>query len=432
MLREEEPTSPVLGIIVGGGPAPGLNSVIAAAVTYACRLHWTVIGFHDGYKHLSSANEQAIKDNSVNLTMELVASYQSLGGSLLRCDRMDPTKDPKHVSNVIRMLSHFKVRYLLAIGGNDKIMTSHILTQGVDPKEMQIIAVPKTIDNDIQLPVGQTTFGYHTARYFGTKLVRNLINDSSSAPRWFVIETMGRCTGHLAMSIGEASGAHCVIIPEDFGERKISLDDICDVFESAILKRNAIGKPYGVCIISEGLVNQMDDESVKHLYANGFLSLNEHGKIILDDAELSRAIRNEMEKRLSLKKIPIRVNPKKIGYELRCATPVAFDEKYSCELGYGAIEGFRQRHSNCIVIWENGKIFYRSFRSLMDPITGKIAARKVDVTAQSYKVLREYTWQLKKEDLVEPKLSMIAKASNMSPEEFVAKYSRVLELLPAL
>lgn len=421
-----EPASPILGIICGGGPAPGLNGLIAAVTFYAKRLGWRVFGFHDGYLHLASGNADAVRANIIELDQEICAEHYRDGGSIIRTDRFDPTRSPRKVANALQMLSEFKIKYLLIIGGNDKITCTHLITQGVDPHEMQVIVVPKTIDNDVALPGDEDTFGYDTARLFATKLVKNLMMDAKSAPRYFCVETMGKRTGHLALSVAEASGAHICIIPEDFGDKKIELSDICDIFEGAIIKRLAVGKGYGMCVISEGLISQMTSNAIQGLFENGYIKYGSEGQIALDDAELSRAVSKEVNERLNARGIGIRVTPKKIGYELRSQSPNASDAVYVQELGYGAVEGFKSGHSNCIAMWHNGCVSYKSFRRLMDPGTGRIFPRKVDIEGQRYKIMRMYLSVLKDADFEDKgQLEKLAKVANTSVDQFIAQFRRV-------
>jgi 6-phosphofructokinase 1 len=104
-----------------------------------------------------------------------------------------------------------------------------------------VISCPKTIDNDLPLPVGENTFGFHTTRI---GIVRNLTVDAESDSRWFIVEAMGRSAGHLALGIAEASEAQLCLIPEEFLGEKIEFEDIVDLVETAILKRSAYGSNY--------------------------------------------------------------------------------------------------------------------------------------------------------------------------------------------
>ncbi|OHT00892.1 Phosphofructokinase family protein [Tritrichomonas foetus] len=420
-----EQKTPILGIICGGGPAPGLNDVISAATLYARRLKWTVIAFHDGFLHLSSGDVQKANENMIELTEASVSSISRTAGSIIRTDRFDPTRSPRKIANTIKMLSLFNVRYLVIIGGNDKIMCGHLITQGVDPSEMSVVVVPKTINNDVLVPNGFPTFGFDSARVFGTKLINNLMMDARSAPRFFVVETMGKQTGHLALSLAEASGAHLVIIPEDF-PNKVELSDIVDIAQGAVIKRLSIGKNYGVIIISEGLVNKLTSVSLQSLFEMGFVTYGSDGQIIYDDADLSRAIARELKRRFKRKGVAgVKFAPTKIGYELRSAKPNSYDAVYAAELGYGAVEGLRLKHSNCIVARVDDGLTYCSFRSMMDPETGRINYRKVDVNSTQYKICRTYTYQLNKEDFDDPvKLKKLAETAKMSVYEFNNQFKK--------
>jgi 6-phosphofructokinase 1 len=420
---------PVFGIICGGGPAPGVNAVIAAATFSAKRLAWTVYGFHDGYLHLASGDSTQVSKNLIELNQDIVSrSYQS-GGSIIRTDRFDPTRSPLKIANVLSMLSFFHVKYLLILGGNDKIACTHLVTQGVDPAEMQVIVVPKTIDNDIALPPGQFTIGYHSAISFAVKLLNNLLRDARSAPRYFIVETMGRLSGHLALAMAEAAGAQLAIIPEDFGDRKIEISDICDIFEGCILKRLTQGKNYGMCVISECLVNQLSSKTVQTLLDGGDVSYGREGQIVLEDAELGRAIAREVNRRFRERVVSVNVTSKKIGYELRSQVPDAFDAELAQELGFAAVEGFRQKHSNCVVVRQQGGMRYVSFRELMDSVTGRITPRKVNVNSQRYTVAREYFTFLTKEDLKNPEfLERIAAVANMNKDAILEHFQHVPEL----
>ena len=420
--------SPVLAIICGGTPVPGLNGIIYSCTKYSKKIGWKVLAFNDGYVHLSTGNPDIVIKNTIELTVEKVKNIHSTGGTIIHTDRFDPTRNPIWITNVHKMLEYFKVRYLLIIGGNDKIRSAHLMTQGVDPYEMQVLVIPKTIDNDIPLPINMSTFGYHSARKFAVRIVKSLILDSHAVPRWFIVEIVSKCTGHLPLSVAEASGAQLAIIPEDFGNKRICMNDILDILEGAIYKRLANGKNYGVCIVSQGLINQMTSQSQQMLFKDGFISYREDGSINIDEADLSRAIKISMTKRLKINNIPIRLNNTQLGYELRACKPVAFDEIYSQDLGYAAIQGFLTRHSNSIIIWENGKISFQSFRSLMDS-AGRINPRKVDIESEAYKISRSYMWNLKKEDLLDlDLLKKLINISKISEEEFIKRFTKIIQL----
>ena len=422
----------VLGILCGGGPAPGLNTLISSVTIYACKLNWKVIGFHNGYKYLSTGDPEIIKKYMEIFNEEIVSQISESTGSMLIPDRFNPTKDNSNINNILNMLKYFNVKYLIVVGGNDKIVCTQQIFQGVDPAELSIIAVPKTIDNDIPLPKDQSTFGYHTARSFASKIINNLIEDARSSPRWFIVEMMGKNSGHLTLSVANATGAHLAIIPEDFGDHKVSLKDLCDIIETTIYKRLSSGKNYGLCILCEGLINKMDQNSLDQLSKFGFIQLDSEGEIILDEAELVRFVRIEIERRLNQRRISLKITSKKIGYELRGCNPTSFDAIYCRELGFGAVEGFKNNHSNCIVVWENGKIFYRSFKSLINCENNKILPRLVNVFAESYKIARIYFWQIRPEDISDPiRLKKLADSSNLTTYEFIKFFGHIPSLTVA-
>lgn len=419
----------ILGILVGGGPAPGLNAVIASATRYAETLGWKVFGFHGGYKYLSSKSIDDVKSNMIALTTDYVLPFFSQGGSVLIPDRFTPTKNPENKENIIRNLFELGITKLLIICGNDKMKVANEIFQNIDPEKLSVVSVPKTIDNDIQLPRGQTTFGFHSARTLAAKLVKNLIEDARSAPRWFIVETMGKYTGHLALSVANSTSAHLAVIPEDFGKNhKVTLKDICDLIEGAIIKRLSVGKNYGVCVLSEGLINKMNKASQRELFKSGFASEDEDGRVILDEAELSRAVVNELHKRMAEKKLQITVSAKKIGYELRCVNPTAFDEIYCRELGFGAVAGLKQNKSKCMCVWENGHMSYTPFSSMIDE-NGNIEPRYVDTESEDYIISRNYFWQLRPNDVVDPNLiKQVAAAAKISQESFIIQYGHVPSL----
>jgi 6-phosphofructokinase 1 len=418
---------PVLGIICGGGPSPGVNGVIAAAIFYARRFYWTIYGFHDGFLHLSTGDPEIVRRNLITLDQEDASQFYRSGGSIVRSDRYDPTRSPQKLANVLSSLAFFKVRHLLIIGGNDKIATTHIVTRGTDPAELQVIVVPKTVDNDIALPPGECALGFRSAVDFAARILKNLIADARSAPRFYVVETLGKVTGHLAFTTAEAVGAQLAVIPEDFGDRKVELGDVCNIIEGAIMKRLANGKPYGVILICEGLVNNISSRSVHGLMSTGDVSADTDGHVILENTRLSRAISRELNRRFKEREIDVRVTDKKICYELRSQMPNEFDAGYGQSLGYAAVEGFRLRHSNCVVVWEDGKVVYKSFRSLMDA-AGRIAPKRMDVNSQSYTIGRFYFSHLTDADFEPERIGALAAAAKLTPEEFSAKFRRVPQI----
>jgi len=235
---------------------------------------------------------------------------------------------------------------------------------------------------------------------------------------------MGRTAGHLALGIAQASGAHLCIIPEEFKTSTIEFEDVVDLIQTTMLKRLAYGKPYGVCVLAEGIVSRMSEKALFKLFGDRTPPTDPHGHILLDDAELARSLSNELIKRVG--PLGIRITPKKIGYELRCADPVAFDAVYTRELGYGAIEAFVAGKSSALIVRENGQVKPWQFKDLLDPETGRVRTRLVDITSQSFKVARVYMWRMFDKDYENMDLvSRVAAAGKMTPEQFLSKFGHL-------
>src|SRR3989339_470266 len=236
-----------LGILVGGGPAPGINGVISAATIESINHGWQVLGILDGFKHLAQGDTSHI----MPLTISTVSRIHFDGGSILRTSRENPTKDKTKIKNVVDSLIKLGIDRLITIGGDDTAYTASVIANETQNK-IRIVHVPKTIDNDLPLPDNKSTFGFHTARHFGVEIVRNIMEDSVTTNRWYFIITMGRKAGHLALGIGKASGATLTLVAEEFGNKSVKIAQIADVLEGAIIKRLSMGKKHGGAIRPEG------------------------------------------------------------------------------------------------------------------------------------------------------------------------------------
>src|SRR5262249_29871453 len=142
---------------------------------------------------------------------------------------------------------------------------------------IRVAHVPKTIDNDLPLPGSTPTFGFETARQVGTEVVRNLAEDARTTSRWYLIVSMGRAAGHLALGIGKAAPATLTIIPEEFPGRHVTLDELCDIIIGSIIKREAMGLHYGVVMLAEGLIAAIGEEGLAAAIEGGQMS--RYGKV---------------------------------------------------------------------------------------------------------------------------------------------------------
>ena len=246
-----------MGILVGGGPAPGINSVIGAAAIEAINAGLEVVGIYDGFEHLMKGRTDMVRP----LTIPDVSRIHFEGGSILRTSRANPTRKAEDLQNTVKALKELGIRYLVTIGGDDTAFSASEVAKAAGG-QIRVAHVPKTIDNDLPLPGGMPTFGFETARHVGTELVRNLMEDSRTTNRWYFVVVMGRKAGHLALGIGKAAGATVTVIGEEFPKERIALSEVCDVLEGAILKRRLLGRKDGVAVIAEGIGEKLNPEEL--------------------------------------------------------------------------------------------------------------------------------------------------------------------------
>jgi 6-phosphofructokinase len=290
-----EPNRETIGILVGGGPAPGINSVIHSATIEAVNNGLDVVGIYDGFHHLMQGEIV-----SRLLTINDVSRIHLDGGSILRTSRANPTKAEGALRNCVHAVIDAGLCCLLVIGGDDTAYSAYRVARYAEEHmgvKIRTVHVPKTIDNDLPLPEDIRTFGFETARELGTRIVMNLMEDALTGQRWFLVVTMGRKTGHLALGIGKSSGATVTLIPEEWAGREIRLQEVTDILTTSLLKRLAQGKRYGVALVAEGVIEQMSHEDLDMLDA---VERDAHGHIRLSEVNFSdilkRALRKELQK----------------------------------------------------------------------------------------------------------------------------------------
>ena len=407
----------VLAIAVGGGPAPGINGVISAATIEARNNGWEVIGIQDGFKWLSQGNA----DHCRSLSIDDVARIHLQGGSILGTSRANPTKDEEHMRNVAKVLWQQNVTHLITIGGDDTAYTASRIERFPDA-HVNTAHVPKTIDNDLPLPESVPTFGYETARAVGVNIVQNLSEDARTTGRWYFVVAMGRSAGHLALGIGKAAGATLTIIPEEFGAEsdKVTVGQIADILEGAILKRLSMGREFGVAILAEGVAGQISEDDLQNY---GKFELDEHGHIRLGEISLGKVFQDAVAKRLKNRDIKMTIVNKNLGYELRCAAPIPFDCEYTRDLGFAAAKFLLQGGSGALICSVGGRLTPLPFDELLDPETHRMRIRRANVNSESYEVSRSYMIRLEKEDFDDPEmLGRIATAANTTPEQLRSEF----------
>src|ERR1043166_4290349 len=255
-----------LGILVGGGPAPGINGVIAAATIEGINQGFEIIGFRDGFKWLAGGDPQ----HYPKLTIDDVKRIHLRGGSILGTARTNPAKSDTSMHNVLDVLQKLGVSTLVTIGGDDTAFSaSHVYRKAAGA--IRVAHVPKTIDNDLPLPGSTPTFGFETARHHGVYILRNLAEDARTTSRWYIIISMGRAAGHLALGIGKAAATTLIIIPEEFRGRQVTVDEVCDILLGSIVKRRSANPQYGVAVLAEGLIESVGEKGLEAMINEGQL-----------------------------------------------------------------------------------------------------------------------------------------------------------------
>ena len=417
-------TSKKLGILVGGGPAPGINGVIGAATIEAINNGLEVYGIYDGYKWLCKGDISQVR----RLDIAEVSRIHFQGGSVLRTARDNPTKSPETMAAVVDSLQKLGLDYLLSIGGDDTAFSASQVFKATNGS-VRVVHVPKTIDNDIPLPGNMPTFGFQTARSVGVGLVQNLMEDARTTIRWYFVVTMGRKAGHLTLGIGKASGATFSVIGEEFTGDTISLDDVCDVLEGAMIKRGAMDRQDGVALIAEGIGEKLDPEELADI-PGVEIERDPHGHIRLAEIPLARVLSNKVEERFAKRGEKVTVVPITLGYELRCAPPIPFDCEYVRDLGWGAVHYLLSDDyaGGAIICLDGGRIRPLMFEEAMDAETGRTPVRLVDLDSASYRVAVEYMIRLDEEDFADEKqLARLADSAGMGSEAFRERYGHVVK-----
>jgi len=417
MSHKSNTEKELVGIIVGGGPAPGINGIISAVTIEAINQGKEVVGIVGGFKSLFEG-----KKNVIPLTIDDVSRIHATGGSILRTSRDTPSNAKVKFKTLMASLKSIGIRYLVTIGGDGTLHMANWIEREARCA-ISVVHTPKTIDNDIQLPGGFSTFGYQTARHVGVGIVNNIIEDARTTGRWYFITTMGRHAGHLALGIGEAAGATISLIPEEFGEGKLSFKKVADILTGSIIKRLSMGRDHGVAILAEGISEMFD---LEELSRHENVERNEKGEIRLPEVQLGRMLRNFVGETLKSMGIKVGIVDKNIGYELRAADPIPFDVEYVRNLGYGAIRYLLQGGTGSMIIFYEGNIKAVPFIEMIDHTTGKMKIRKVDVNAETYEVARKYMIRLEKEDFEGEQLKKLAKIAKMTPEKFKKRFEYVL------
>lgn len=405
-----------LAILVGGGPAPGINGVIASAAMEAFNYGLRVVGIYDGYRDLAAGRTP----ESIELTFDHVSRIHTAGGSILRTSRTNPARDEATLDRCVAMLQGLGVRYLVCIGGDDTTYGAASIARRTDGR-IGVATVPKTIDNDLPLPDNAPTFGFETARSVGAGLLESLMEDARTTERWYIVVCMGRKSGALALGMCKAAGSTVAVLPEEFPENT-DLLSVVDTIVGSIVKRRSLGRQHGVAVVAEGIAERLSSdafEAVENVGRDSF------GNIRLADIPLGIILRDGVRKRLDEIGVDSIVHAKDIGYELRCAKPVPFDVDYTRTLGFGAVRYLMAGGSGALIALSGGHVEPMALEDLTDPATGRIRTRQVDLTTEAYRVARDYMVRLEPADFEGAKLERLSAQTALEPSAFKATFERV-------
>lgn len=306
-----------IGILTGGGDAPGLNGVIKACSYPLLQKGVELIGICDAF-------EGVFENRTLKIEKKLLQDIHSQPGTIL-----GSTSDFSITHRPDEFFDHYKklkLDGLIVLGGDGTFRQLKPLS-----KKIPLVGVPKTIDND--LPGTEVTFGFDTACTVVAESVESLKFTARSHNRWMIVETMGRDSGWIALASGIATYADAVLLPEF----KYNQTD----FFSFIKKRSRTQRG-GVVIVAEGLANQLNKKSTESKTSAALM------------------IANSLEKELKLKSRVV-----VLGHLQRGGRPTVFDRLLTTQMGFEAAQLVLRKKWGYGVVYRSGKITTAPVTALM-------------------------------------------------------------------
>ncbi|WP_055531458.1 6-phosphofructokinase [Streptomyces graminilatus] len=297
-----------VGVLTGGGDCPGLNAVIRAVVRKGVQEYeYDFVGFRDGWRG-------PLEGVSVRLDIPAVRGILPRGGTILGSSRTNPLKQENGISRIRENLAAQGVDALIAIGGEDTLGVAARLN---DEHGVPVVAVPKTIDND--LSATDYTFGFDTAVGIATEAIDRLHTTAESHMRVLVCEVMGRHAGWIALHSGLAGGANVILIPE----QRFDTDQVCAWVTSRFSASYA-----PIVVVAEGAMPKDGDLVLKDETLDSF------GHVRLSG--VGEWLAKEIEKRTGKE-----ARTTVLGHVQRGGTPSAFDRWLATRFGLHAVEAVR-------------------------------------------------------------------------------------------
>jgi len=294
-----------VGVLSGGGDAPGINAVIRAIVRRGIQTYNDeIVGIKDGWRGLLEANH-------VPLDLNAVTGILPRGGSILGTSRTNPFKREKGPEQIMENARKIGLDSVIAIGGDDTLSVAHQMAD----YGLKCVGVPKTIDND--LAGTDYTFGFNTAVSIATEALDRLHSTAEAHNRVIVLEVMGRYTGHIALHAGLAGGADVILIPE----KPFDIEEVCEYIRS----RQRRGRNFSLIVVAEGAKPKGGKEIVysERIDEFGHISLGGVGYYLAKEIEQ----RTGIETRVVV-----------LGHLQRGGSPTAFDRILATRFGVAAID----------------------------------------------------------------------------------------------
>ncbi len=367
-----------IAILTGGGPAPGMNTVVGSVAKVFLSHGYRVIGLHKGYSSLFTPTPE-MTDIDFNMADDIF----NRGGSTVVMSRYKPTAEDFEQRFNLNLFKDNNIKLLVTVGGDDTASTANRIAKFLEEKNYSIsnIHVPKTIDNDLPLPDNTPTFGYESARNGGSATATVVYEDARTSRNWFIVSAMGRSAGHLAFGIGASCHYPMIVIPEMFNKTEVTIDKIVNLAISSMIKRRILGVDYGAVVISEGVFHSLSDEEIKR--SGIHFSYDDHGHPELGKVSKAHVFCELIDSKLAQLGLKIKCRPVEVGYEVRCGAPLAYDREYCTLMGLGVYQLFTEKHTGCMVYASKGEVRPLFLKDLQDPATGKIPPRLVDINSGS-------------------------------------------------
>ncbi len=294
------------GVLTGGGDCPGLNAVIRAIVRKGIGLHGhEIVGFRDGWRG-------PLTDDHEPLTVESTRGILPRGGTILGTSRTNPFKRDDGPRLIAENMASLGLDGLIAIGGEDTLGAANRLHA---EHGLNVVGVPKTIDNDIGAT--DVTFGFDTALQVATEAIDRLHTTAESHHRVMVVEVMGRHAGWIALYSGIAGGADVILIPE----QPFDIEAVCGL----IRRRHSRGRFFSIVVAAEGAVPQEGSLEL----AGGQTDEFGHERL----GGIGQRLEQEIEKRTGYETRAV-----VLGHIQRGGTPTAYDRVLATRFGVAAID----------------------------------------------------------------------------------------------